>query len=97
MWISTATHHGRQPHLPDRIATVAGPQRHTWRTRLPQLPDRNFAKSLIQQRKADCKVSKVLKDSEDQGLTYPQNPETQRRPASVAITLVASPICRFVL
>jgi len=97
LWISTATHRGRQPHLPDRIATVAGPQHHTWRTRLPQLPDRNFAKSLMQKRKSNCKVCKALKDSEDQDLTYPQNPETNRRPASVAITLVASSICRFVL
>ena len=75
LWISTATHRGRQPHLPDRIATVAGPQRHTWRTRLPHLPDRNLAKSLMQQRKSNFKVCKTLKDSEDRDLTYPQNPE----------------------
>ena len=95
LWINAATDCGRQPQLPDRIATVAGPLRHTWRTPLPRLPDRNRAKSLIQLRKADRKVSKVLKDSEDQDLTYPQTPKTKGRPASVAITLVASSICRF--
>jgi hypothetical protein len=60
------------PHLPDRNATAAGPQRHTWRTPLPQLPDRDRSKSLIQIRKDSHKVSKVLKDREDQDLTYQQ-------------------------
>jgi hypothetical protein len=64
---------------------------------LPLLPDRKLAKSLIQLRKTDRKVSKALKESEDQDLTYPQKPKTKGRPASVAIALVASSICRFCL
>jgi hypothetical protein len=83
--------------LPDSIATFAGPQRHTWRTLLPQLPDRKLSKSLIQLRKASRKESKALKDSEDQDLTYPQKPKTKGRPVSVAIVSVASSICRFCL
>jgi hypothetical protein len=82
--------------LTDAIATDAGPYRHTWRTGLPQMPDGKRAKPLIYREKAECKVSKALKDSEDLDLTYPQIPKSKGCPASVAIALVVPSICRFV-
>lgn len=60
------------------------------------MPDEKRANPLIYREKAECKVSKALKDSEDLDLTYPQIPSTRGCPASVAIALVASSICRFV-
>lgn len=60
------------------------------------MPDGKRAKPLIYREKAECKVSKALKDSEDPDLTYPQMQRNKGRPASVAIALVASSICRFV-
>lgn len=96
LWISCASDGGRQPHLTDAIATDAGPCRHTWRTGLPQLPDGKHAKPLICREKAERKVSKALKDIEDQDLTYPQKPKSKGCPASVAIALFALSICRFI-
>jgi hypothetical protein len=60
------------------------------------MPDGKRAKPLIYREKDGCKVSKALKDSEDLDLTYPQIPRNKVCPASVAIALVASSICRFV-
>ncbi len=60
------------------------------------MPDEKRAKPLIYREKADCKVSKALKDSEDLDLTYPQMPRNKGCPPSVAIALVAPSICRFV-
>lgn len=82
--------------MPDAIATDAGLHRHTWRTGLPQMPDRELSKYLIYMDKCDRKVSKVLKESEDLGLTYPQDPRSKNCPASVAIALVLPPFCRFI-
>lgn len=58
--------------------------------------DEKRAKPLIYREKAECKVSKALKDSEDLDLTYPQMPRNKGCPASVAIALDAPSICRFV-
>ena len=41
------------------------------------MPDGERAKPLIYREKAECKVSKALKDSEDLDLTYPQIAEKQ--------------------
>jgi len=60
------------------------------------MPDGKRAKPLIYRGKAECKVSKALKDSEDLDLTYPQIPKSKGCPASVAIALVVTSICRFV-
>lgn len=60
------------------------------------MPDGKRAKPLIYREKAECKICKALKDSEDLDLTYPQMPRTRGCPASVAIALVESSICRFV-
>ena len=59
------------------------------------MPDEKRAKPLIYREKAECKISEALKDSEDLDLTYPQVPRNKGCPASVAIALVASSICRF--
>ena len=61
------------------------------------MPDRIRAKPLIYREKTECKVSKALKDTEDLGLTYPQNPTSKGCPASVAIALFAHSICRFIV
>jgi len=60
------------------------------------MPDEKRAKPLIYREKAERKVSKVLKDSEDLDLTYLQMPRNKGCPASVATALVAFSICRFV-
>ena len=60
------------------------------------MPDGRRAKSLIYRKKAERKVSKALKDSEDLDLTYPQMSKSKGCPASVAIALVVPSICRFV-
>ena len=60
------------------------------------MPDEKRAKPLSYKEKSECKVSKALKDIEVQGLTYPQMPENTGRPASVAITSLASSICRVI-
>lgn len=60
------------------------------------MPDGKRAKPLIYRKKAERKVSKALKDTEDLGLTYPQEPRNKGRPASVAIALFAPSICRFI-
>ena len=60
------------------------------------MPDGKRAKPLIYREKAECKVSKALKDSEDLDLTYPQMSRNKGCPASVAFALVASSICIFV-
>jgi hypothetical protein len=59
------------------------------------MPDGKRAKPLIYREKAERKVCKALKDSEDLDLTYPQIPRNRGCPATVAIVSVASLICRF--
>ena len=60
------------------------------------MPDGKLAKLLIYREKAECKVSKDLKDIEDLDPTYPQMPINKGCPASVAIALIRPSICRFV-
>lgn len=60
------------------------------------MPDRKLSKSLIYKEKSNLKVSKVLNDIKDLGLTYPQKPRNKSCPASVAITSTAPAICRFI-